>query len=917
MDAPGANGRADAIDVAGPRPKSPYDARWQRLLDSAIDLARHAYDLTGAVTSALDLALDYAELPLGHAYLADDGGALHATGIWRHHGENHFETFVAASEQLVLSPGEGLPGAALTAGVPVWISDVSTANDFPRRDAALAAGIRCGIAIPITTGHDVSGALELFSDLVLERDSDVVSVLSRIGELLGHTLDRLRTEAELRRSEQGLADAQRLAHIGSWTWDAGSDDVVWSAELHRIYGLPDEAGPVSFDDYVGRVDPRDRAKVVDAVRRAVETLQPYEHDYRIVWPDGTVRWVHAAGEVTRHVDGFATRLGGFCHDVTHQREAEERRRLAQEALASHRQILERIARGEPLAATLDALCRDVEAHSPGAMCSILTVAPDAPVLRHAAAPSLPGAFQSAIDGLPINDDAGACGRAAFRRHDVIVVDTLADTLTKEFVSIAHQHELRAVWSHPLITASGRLLGTFAVYRSEPCTPDPDEREAVAAAGSIAAVAIERATAETALTAAARLDPLTGLPNRATFLNELTYSLDRPGRRTAVLFCDLDRFKWINDSLGHSAGDRILVDVAWRLERALDGHHLLARFGGDEFTVLVHDSDDPEVDVRAVADGLVKALEAPFHLDGGEFFVSVSVGIAVADDDDAGASDLLRDADAAMYAAKERGRSRFAVFDRTLRDRATARLTMEAELRRALDRDEVAMHYQPIIDLRTGEMSGLESLVRWQHPRRGLVPPDEFIPLAEETGLIIPLGEQILRRVLLETDWLDIAHICINVSAVQLADPHFPEMLASTLSRHPLSSRKLVVEVTETALMQQVEVARAALEKVAALGIGILIDDFGTGYSSIARLRELPVTGVKIDRSFTAELGDNPETNRLVSAIADLAHAVDLEVILEGIETPAAADSAAGFGCDFGQGFYYARPAPLAELKLPI
>jgi c-di-GMP-specific phosphodiesterase len=915
MDGLGANG-ADIVDVTGPRGKSPHDARWQRLLASAIDLARHAYDLTAAVTSALDLALDYAGLPLGHAYLADDSGSLHATGMWRHRGENRFDAFVAASEELVLKPGEGLPGAALAAGMPVWIGDIGSADGFPRRDAALAAGIRCGIAIPITTGHEVSGAVELFSDLVIERDDDVIAVLSRIGDLLGHALDRLRTEAELRKSEQGLADAQRLAHIGSWTWDVGADDVVWSAELHRIYGLPEEASPVSFDDYVGRVDPRDREKVVDAVRRAVETLEPYEHDYRIVWPDGTVRWVHAAGEVTRHADGFATRLGGFCHDVTQEREAEDRRRAAQEALASHRQILERIARGEPLAATLDALCRDVEARSPGAMCSILTVAPDAPVLRHAAAPSLPGAFQSAIDGLPINDDAGACGRAAFRRHDVVVVDTFADTLTKEFVSIAHEHQLRAVWSHPLITSSGRLLGTFAVYRSEPYTPDPNEREAVTAAASIAAVAIERATAETALTAAARLDPLTGLPNRATFLNQLTYNLDHPGRRTAVLFCDLDGFKWINDSLGHSIGDRILVDVAWRLERALDGHHLLARFGGDEFTVLVHDADDPEVDVRAVADGLVKALAAPFHLDGGEFYVSVSVGIAIADDDEAGASDLLRDADAAMYAAKERGRSRLAVFDRTLRDRATARLTVEAELRRALDRDEIVMHYQPIIDLRTGQLAGLESLVRWQHPRRGLVSPDEFIPLAEETGLIIPLGELILVRVLVETAELDIAHICINVSAVQLADPHFAEVLASALSRHPLDSRKLVVEVTETALMQRVDLARAALEEVASLGIGILIDDFGTGYSSIARLRELPVTGVKIDRSFTAELGVNAETDRLVAAIADLAHAVNLEVILEGIEAPAAAARAAELQCEFGQGYFYARPAALTDLQLP-
>ena len=889
-------GVAGGVDPAGSAPSVPSDGR--------VD------DLPAAVAAAVDLALDYSRFPLGHVYLRADDGLLRATGIWRHRGDHRYDEFVAASEQVALSQGEGLPGAAVADGAPVWLSDLSTADNFVRREAAERAGIRCGVAIPISSADGVAGALELFSPQVLERDDAVLDVLSRIGDLLGYTLDRLRTQEDLRRRERGLAEAQRLAHIGSWTWDVGSDHVEWSAELHRIYGLPDEAGPVSFDDYVGRVHPDDRRQVVEAVRRAVDTLQPYEHDYRIVWPDGSTRWVHAAGEVTSQVDGRATRLDGFCHDITRAREAEDRRLAAQEALASHREILERVARGEPLAATLDALCRDVEARAPGARCSILTVASDAPVLRHAAAPSLPGAFQIAIDGLPIADGAGACGRAAFRQQDVVVADTLTDTLTAEFVEIANAHQLRAVWSHPLVTAGGELLGTFAVYRNAPHVPDPDERDAVGAAGSIAAVAIERAMAEKALTAAARRDPLTGLPNRAAFLNRLTYSLARQRRDTAVLFCDLDRFKWINDSVGHAAGDRILVDVAWRLERALDGQHLLARFGGDEFTVLV---DEPNVDLRAVADRLVGALDAPFHLDGGEFYLSLSVGIAVADDIEATASDLLRDADAALYAAKERGRGRSALFDRTLRDRAVTRVTLETDLRRALDRDEFVMHYQPIIDLRSGLMTGVESLVRWRHPSRGLVSPDDFIPLAEETGLIIALGEQILNRVLAETSCLDFQQVCVNVSALQLTDPHFADSISTAIRGHALDPQRLILEVTETALMQQLDVAKAALDETAALGVGILIDDFGTGYSSIARMRELPVTGVKIDRSFTGALGVNPDSDRIVAAIVDLAHAVNLDVVSEGIETSAAAARAAALGCEYGQGYFYARPAPLGEL----
>jgi c-di-GMP-specific phosphodiesterase len=910
---------------AGPEPPAAADgladSQWHSLLKSAVALTQAAGNLDEALAGALDLILEYSGWPLGHALMLDDDTSRVASArVWRTMEPERFAPFVAASEALHLSAGEGLPGRIIATGTPAWVTDIASDGNFPRAEAAATCGIRSGAGVPIVGSRGALGVLEFFNDTPTGVDARLLDLLSHVGAQIGLVVERLRSLSErrdvehaLRRSERDLAEAQRLAHIGSWTWDVGDDHVVWSAELHRIYGLDEKAGPVSFDEYLARVHPEDREKVADAVQHTVSTLRPYEHEYRIVWPDGSVRWVHAAGDVLEREGPRPVRLGGFCHDVTAQREADERRRQAQEALTSHRRLLEGVARGEPLRSTLDALCRDIELRYAGAYCSVLTVAPGEGVLRHAAAPSLPDAFRSAIDGLPINDRAGACGRSAARLEDVVVKDTLTDTLTADFVALAEEHSLRAVWSHPLTTAAGELLGTFAVYRAKTHEPDEAERQAVAAAGSIAAVAMERALTEKALTAAARIDPLTGLANRSTFLNELDYRLNRRVGNTAVLFCDLDRFKWINDSLGHPVGDKILVEVAWRLEAALDGTHLLARFGGDEFTVLADGLTSEQLEELATR--LEAALGPPFHLEGGEFFLSVSIGIAT-DDYASDAFELVRDADAAMYAAKERGRARHALFDSALRQRAVERVTTEAELRRAVERDEIVMHYQPIVRFDTGEVAGVEALVRWQHPTRGLVAPDHFIPLAEETGLVIPLGERILDRVLAEASGLARDRhldIGINVSVVQLSDPSFPVTLAEALTRHGVAADRLLVEVTETAVMQELETARVALQELVEIGARVLIDDFGTGYSSIARLSDLPVAGVKIDRRFSVGLGEHEHADQLLAAITDLAHAMDLEVVVEGIETAAARKRAQELRCDYGQGFEFARPVPIEAL----
>jgi EAL domain-containing protein (putative c-di-GMP-specific phosphodiesterase class I) len=286
------------------------------------------------------------------------------------------------------------------------------------------------------------------------------------------------------------------------------------------------------------------------------------------------------------------------------------------------------------------------------------------------------------------------------------------------------------------------------------------------------------------------------------------------------------------------------------------------------------------------------------------------------DHDVDAYGLIRDADAAMYSAKESGPARRAVFTERLRERAVRRITVEAQLRRGIDRDEFLLHYQPIVDLRSGAWVGAEALVRWEHPSRGLLAPSEFIPLAEESGLIVPLGLRILDRAVRDrSTWpaADGLYASVNLSAVQLADPTIAASVADSLRSHGLTPAQLVVEVTETALMVEVETARDVLEQISASGVRVVIDDFGSGYSSVARLADLPMTGIKIDRTFTVALGDDPKAGVVVAAITDLAHALDLEVVVEGIETAAARAAAAAFGCEFGQGYHLSRPVPLDAL----
>jgi c-di-GMP-specific phosphodiesterase len=596
------------------------------------------------------------------------------------------------------------------------------------------------------------------------------------------------------------------------------------------------------------------------------------------------------------------------------REAAARRGSAQRELTYQRRVLRRIALGAPLTRTLDGLCRHVERQYPPAHCTVLLLDRAAGVLRHGACPSLPRAYSEVIDGLPVAEGSAACGTAAARGEVVIVEDVLTDALTAGFADIGRRFGLVSVWSQPLRRADGEVLGTFAVYRGEPHRPTRSEIRAVTNVGDLAALAIERSRVQSALESAANHDPLTGLPNRARFL-ELVNERLRAGRRLGLVFVEIDRFKQINDTVGRRTGERILLELAQRLRTVVGEAGLVSRMGDDAFTVMTTGSGQRRIE--QLTERISGAIEVPIRFDGVESFLTASIGIALADPT-MDAYELVRAADAATYAARGLGSGRHQVYDDRLRARLRKRLRDETELRHATERDELVMHYQPILRLAERRWSGVEALVRWRHPTRGLLSPDEFIPLAEETGLIVSLGQRIIDLVIEQAKawWARLPgiQVAVNASALELAHPSFAAGFIAGLRRVGLPPQAMVVEVTESALMRELGPAVATLERLSAFGVTVLIDDFGTGQSSLARLGELPISGLKVDRRFAADLGQDPRARTVLAAIVTLARAYELPIVAEGIETARALEIVDELGCEYAQGFYLGRPAAAAELE---
>lgn len=421
------------------------------------------------------------------------------------------------------------------------------------------------------------------------------------------------------------------------------------------------------------------------------------------------------------------------------------------------------------------------------------------------------------------------------------------------------------------------------------------------------------------------DALTGLPNRSLFTDHLRVALRRAHQNEkylfGVLFLDLDRFKNINDSLGHPCGDELLILVARRLEACIRQTDMVARFGGDEFAILLDAIQDTSDAVR-IAEKVQQAISAPFKLASHEAITTGSIGIALSTSGYAEAEDIIRDADTAMYRAKDRGKARCEVFDTAMHTRAVTLLRLESDLRRAIEKDELCVYYQPIVSLASGDLHGFEALVRWQHPERGIISPDDFIPLAEETGLILPIGLCVLRdacKQLRKWQQSSLGNrdliMSVNLSGKQLMQPDLIQRIEEVLHESQINPWHLKLEITETVVMENPELAAVTLAKLRGLGVRLSIDDFGTGYSSLSYLNRFPVDTLKIDRSFVTSMNEADENLQIVKTIITLAGNLGMQVVAEGVETERQLEQLKSLKCQYGQGFYFSRPLEAMDVDL--
>jgi diguanylate cyclase (GGDEF)-like protein/PAS domain S-box-containing protein len=477
----------------------------------------------------------------------------------------------------------------------------------------------------------------------------------------------------------------------------------------------------------------------------------------------------------------------------------------------------------------------------------------------------------------------------------------------------------------MIDGKDHPFGVLDLHAAEPNGFTAKDVPFVQAAANVLADAIERHASDQALRHRVLHDSLTGLPNRLSFVDALTDALRRAtasGSPVGILFLDLDHFKLINDSLGHHAGDALLRAVAPRLRAHLRPGDVVARFGGDEFGILIDRLAD-EGEAIAIADRVAAAFAQPFSIDGVEHFVSASIGVAVARSSErqVNAELLIRDADAAMYRAKEGGRARCVMFDAEMRAGAIRRLEVERELRHALEREELDLHYQPVVSLRNGEITGLEALVRWKHPARGMLDPAEFVSIAEDSGLIEPIGRWVQERACRQAlEWHRLRpdsrpfDVSVNLSARQVAHRDLPAIVDEITARTGLDPVHLRLEITESVLVEESATAITSLEALNEIGVRLVLDDFGTGYSSLAYLNRFPFHALKIDRSFVDALGIEQERTAIVEAIIGMARALSLEVIAEGVESEVQLAELRRLGCDYAQGHLFHPALPASEVS---
>ncbi|RNB89965.1 EAL domain-containing protein [Brevibacillus fluminis] len=771
---------------------------------------------------------------------------------------------------------------------------------------AKSAVVQAGEEIPI----EICGRVLTLG----EKRKHVVAIVRTISERTGCNDERARqkeTEKRLRESEKRYKSLfeQNIDPIASFDLEGRFEHV--NHALERVSGFTsDELIGMPF---LSLIAPERR----EAARENFEKVKRGEslHSETIVFNKQGERIEIFGTLLPIVVENQIIGIHCISKDITAKKRAEC-------LLDGQYSILEMIAKDSPLQHVLTEIVTWIEKLSEGGLVSILLADDDQTHLINGAAPSLPDHFNQQVDGLAIGPGSGSCGAAAYSKKQVIVTDIAYDPLWKNYRNLAILHGLEACWSTPILDSQNNLLGTFGMYYRRPRFPTKSDLDLIDRATYLAMLAIQHCKSNAKIHYLAYHDSLTGLPNFRFFqeqINLVVAEAKNARRQVAILFLDLDRFKQINDSLGHDAGDVLLQMVSERLREAVEGEGVVYRHGGDEFIILLDGTNEKRTERMAQA--LMDVLSQPFALNGLELVITASIGVSLYPPHGDDVKILMKRAVNSMYHAKRQGKNNVQLYSKQIDQLSKANLETEMMLRKALERGEFVLHYQPQADVKARRITGVESLIRWHNAKEGMIAPDKFIPLAEETGLIVAIGEWVLRTACKQNmKWQEMGLppmvISVNLSVRQFFQPDLIEMISAILVETGLEPEYLELEITES-MMMNMDSAEQILHQLKAIGVKIAIDDFGMGYSSLNYLKRLPTDHLKIDQSFVRDISNTSNDQDIVATIIAMGHTLKKKVIAEGVETKEQLQFLQEKQCDEIQGYYISKPVDPAYIPWVI
>lgn len=725
-------------------------------------------------------------------------------------------------------------------------------------------------------------------------------------ELANTSLSAEKRNSEFYKNEERFSLAMRGTNDGLWEWDIETNKTYYSARWKSMLGYKENELENEFKTWENLVNIEDKELVLIKVDEYLTgRIDSFEVEIRMRHKDGhEVSILSRAFLVNRETDGKPVRLVGTHIDITERKKAE----LFNE---NNVKILEMIAIGQSASEIYDAIALMYEARHPGLRCSMLELHGNK--LLHGGAPSLPKEYCNAVHGLENGPNVGSCGTSTYTGKRVVVEDIDTDPKWAKIKHVALPHGMRSCWSEPIKNSSGKVLGAFGMYYNHPALPNEEESSDLKSAAWLAGIVMEREQDQKRIRQLAYIDELTGIANRAHFyqnLNDLIKNSDRHNRRFGLLYIDLDNFKNVNDSLGHDAGDVLLKEIATRLINASRDVDFVARLSGDEFSILVEDVVD-DYTAANVAQRCLNIISQPVELSGRKLIPACSIGIAHYPDDGKCQAALLKAADTSLYAAKEYGKNRYAFYKPELTRRAEYRFQIEQDLREAIEKQHLTLVYQPQIDIKTGNIFGVEALSRWQHPLLGQISPVDFIATAERIGMIKQLTEWVLytacnQSVAWRKAGFQGLHMAVNISPSHFLDKGIVSLINRVIDETGMIPSELGLEVTEN-VVQTDQNNLVIFQDLKDLGVLVAIDDFGTGYSSLASLKHLKVDYMKIDKYFIDDMFKDKKTLMLISSMMEMGHSLGHKIIAEGVETLEQFNMLKKLNCEIGQGYLFSKP----------